>query len=205
MRRSSRARIVVAIGALMLAAAAVMAASGVFDDLRATHASATVLNQLNEQRPEPRAADAAARLSASRNPNANCYVEDASMPAVTIGSYDYIGSIAIPVLGIDLPVASETDDERLRISPCRYQGSYLTSDLIICGQGYAGHFGMIGTLGIRDEVRFVAADGTMYHYIVSNVETDRLEDIDAIIHDWDLTLFTFGANDTVRVVRCVRM
>ncbi len=204
MRRSSRARVFVAVGAIMLAVAAVLAASGVFDDLQATHASATVLRQLNERRPKPFTADAPAQLSASRNPDASRYVEDASMPAEAVGSYDYIGSIAIPVLGIDLPVASETDDERLRISPCRYQGSYLTSDLIICGQGYAGHFGMIGTLGIRDEVRFVTVDGAMYHYIVSNIETDRLEDIDAIMHDWDLTLFTFGAGDSVRVVRCVR-
>ena len=164
-----------------------------------------MLRQLNEERPEPFTAETAARLSASRNPNANRYVEDATMPTIKIGPYEYIGSLAIPVLNIDLPVASETDDARLRISPCRYQGSYLTSDLIICGEGYAGHFGAIGSLGIRDEVRFVAADGAMYHYIVSNIETDRQEDIDAIIHDWDLTLFTFNVDNTVRVVRCVRM
>lgn len=205
MRRSSRARLLIVAGATMLVIAAIMAANGVFDDLQATMASANVLREMNETRPEPFTADVAARLSASRNPNANRYVEDATMPTQTVGDYDYIGSIAIPVLGLDLPVASETDDDRLRISPCRYQGSYVTSDLIICGEGYAGHFGNIGSLGIRDEVRFVATDGAMYHYIVSNVETDQQDEIDAILHDWDLTLFTFNIDGTVRVVRCVRM
>ena len=205
MKRWTHARLFIVLGAAMLAIAVILAANGVFDDLQATFASANVLQQLNEERPEPFTADSSASLAASRNPTASRFVEDASMPVVTIGSYDYIGSIAIPVLGIDLPVASETDDARLRISPCRYAGSYFSSDLIICGEGYAGHFGAIGSVGIRDEVRFVAADGAMYHYIVSNVETDRQEDIDAIIHDWDLTLFTFNVDGTVRVVRCVRM
>ena len=205
MRRPSRSHVLIVAGAVLLAAAALMAGSGAFDDYRASRASAAVLEQLNERRPKLSEADTPAHLSASRNPNSDRYVEEASMPAETIGAYDYIGSIAIPVLDLDLPVASQSDDERLRISPCRYQGSYLTSDLIICGEGYAGHFGLIGTLGIRDEVRFVAADGAMYHYIVSNVETDDLDEIDAIIHDWDLTLFTFNNDGTVRVVRCVRM
>ena len=93
----------------------------------------------------------------------------------------------------------------LRISPCRFEGSYVTNDIVICGEGYARHFGSIGSLGIRDEVRLQTVDGVLYRYVVSNVETDRMEDITAIMDDWDLTLFTFNADGSCCVVRCVRV
>lgn len=48
-------------------------------------------------------------------------------------------------------------------------------------------------------------DGVLYRYVVSNVETDRMEDITAIMDDWDLTLFTFNADGSCCVVRCVRV
>jgi hypothetical protein len=52
-------------------------------------------------------------------------------------------------------------------------------------------------VGIKDEVRLASVDGVMHRYIVSNVETIRLEDIDKIYDDWDLALFTFNADGTV--------
>ena len=48
-------------------------------------------------------------------------------------------------------------------------------------------------------------EGVLYRYVVSNVETDRMEDITAIMDDWDLTLFTFNADGSRCVVRCVRV
>lgn len=76
---------------------------------------------------------------------------------------------------------------------------------MICGEGYARHFGSIGSLGIHDEVRLQTVDGVLYRYVVSNVETDRMEDITAIMDDWDLTPFTFNADGSCCVVRCVRV
>ena len=128
-----------------------------------------------------------------------------TMPTQIVDGYEYIGSLNIAAIDLSLPVAADMNSELLKISPCRYQGSYLTSDLIVCGQGYASHFGSIGTLGIRDTVQFVAADGATYEYIVSNIETDEQDEIDKILHDWDLTLFTFNADNTCLVVRCVRV
>lgn len=130
--------------------------------------------------------------------------DDTAMPAVVVDGRDYVGSLAIPKLGLNLPVASQSTDDTLRISPGCYQGSYKAHDLVVCGEGYATHFGHLGSLGIRDEVRLATVDGRVYRYMVSNIESDRLEDIDAILHDWDLTLFTFNADGTCLVVRCVR-
>ena len=130
--------------------------------------------------------------------------KDVGMPVLDVQGFNYVGTIAIPTLGLDLPVCANLDNERLLLSPCCYAGSYITDDLIICGEGYSSHFGNIQSVGIKDEVRLVTVDGTLYRYIVSNVETDRLQDIDKIYDDWDLALFTFNADDTVCVVRCIR-
>jgi hypothetical protein len=51
----------------------------------------------------------------------------------------------------------------------------------------------------------VAVDGSTVRYIVSNIEDDRLEDISTVVDDWDLTFFTFNADGTCIVVRCIRM
>ena len=55
------------------------------------------------------------------------------MSTINIAGYDYIGSIIIPTLSLELPVMSNYDNERLNVSPCRYYGSIYTNDLIICG------------------------------------------------------------------------
>lgn len=209
-RRSHRGLIL--LGAVLICAAVVLMVSGAFDSLRAQAASSAVLLTLDQRRPESYAVDSPSGLErigdsgvmAPQNPVASEQDSDQGMPIERIGEYDYVGSIAIPTLGIYLPVAAQTNDARLRISPCLYSGSYLTDDLVICGEGYSSHFGSLGSVGIRDEVRFVAADGAMYRYVVSNVETDKLDDMGSIMDDWDLTIFTFNADGTCCVVRCIR-
>lgn len=209
-RRSHRGLII--LGAALICVAVVLVVSGVFDSLRAQAASNAILLTLDQKRPEPYAVDPPSGLEkvgdsgvmVPQKPEASKQERDQGMPIERIGDYDYVGSIAIPTLGIYLPVAAQTDDARLRISPCLYSGSYLTDDLVICGEGYSSHFGSLGSVGIRDEVRFVAADGAMYRYVVSNVETDKLDDMNNIMDDWDLTLFTFNADGTCCVVRCIR-
>lgn len=186
--------------------------SGGIDSIRAGYASNWVLSLLDEARPEPYAVDSPTGMETIGDsgmmvldgPTASKEELERGMPVERIGDYDYIGSLAIPTIEIYLPIASKTDDARLHISPCLYSGSYLTDDLVICGEGYSSQFGFLGTVGIRDEVRFVATDGAMYRYVVSNVETSKLDDITKIMDDWDLTVFTFNVDGTCCVVRCVR-
>ena len=154
-----------------------------------------VLDQLNDQMPESYVAWSIPKIRP----------KDTSMATKSVQGYDFIGTLAIPTLDIELPVNATLDGDRLALSPCCYEGSYVTDDLIICGEGYATHFGNISTVGIKDEVRLASVDGVMHRYIVSNVETIRLEDIDKIYDDWDLALFTFNADGTVLVVRCIRV
>lgn len=182
------------VGVALVCVAVALFASGEIEDLRAQRASDSILMQLDEVRPEVREVPVSYLVGAG----------DGAMPVEWVDQYDYVGSIVIPSLGIDLPVSAETDDNRLRDSPCRYGGSYLNDDFVICGEGYGSHFGSLGSVGIGDEVYFVAVDGTLHRYVVGNVETDDLEDINAVEDDWDLTLFTFTDDDACLVVRCVR-
>lgn len=135
------------------------------------------------------------------------------MPYVMIDGYAYIGELSIPGLGIDLPVMAEWDYERLKISPCRYSGSYLNDDLVICAHNYSRHFSPIKWIGVGEPVYFKAVDGTVYEYSVSNRETLQPTDVELLVsnqnntedavEDWDLTLFTCNTGGRTRcAVRC---
>lgn len=191
----NRQRWLVVLGALLVGVALAIPLSGEMRNVRAQRASNSILAQLNEVRPQLRATSSLDAYETG----------DGSMPVVQIGSHDYVGSVVIPSLGIELPVAAVVDDGCLRECPCRYDGSYFNDDLIVCGEGYRSHFGNLGSLGIEDEVLFVSVDGAVYRYAVSNVETDSSKDVGAYPDDWDLTLFTLAGNGSYLVVRCVRV
>jgi len=124
--------------------------------------------------------------------------------SVTIDGGTYIGILSIPALDLSLPVSSAWSYPLLRKSPCCYQGSVLTGDLIIAGHNYRSHFGSLKLLNIGDEVLFTDTDGYEYRYTVSGVETLGGKDVAGMnAGDWDLTLFTctYGGAGRV-VVRC---
>ena len=193
--RSFGGWLLIVAGILLVATAVALLATGTLGSLYAGARSDAVLAELAKRDPTPRIDHAA------QGPND----DKGAMPAEIVDGCDYLGVIVFPTLDVELPVAGYYSDEQLRVSPCRYEGSYETNDLIIGGEGYASHFGRISTLGIRDEVRFMAVDGTILQYQVSNVETDDLDDITKILHDWDLTLFTFNVDGSCAVIRCVRV
>ena len=55
------------------------------------------------------------------------------METTTINGNEYIGTITIPSINLELPVIKEYTIDKLNIAPCRYYGSINTNDLIICG------------------------------------------------------------------------
>lgn len=123
-----------------------------------------------------------------------------------IDGYEYIGKITIPELGLELPVMSEWDYERLEISPCRFTGSCATDDLVIAGHNYISHFAPLKGISINADVYFTTVNGTVFHYIVDNVETLKPTQIENLVTgDWDLTIFTCNMGGKTRhTVRCIR-
>ena len=139
---------------------------------------------------------------------------DMVMPMVNIDGYNYIGTLVMPSLGLRLPVMASWDYDRLKISPCRYSGSYYTDDLVICAHNYKSHFGPLRWVKFDSDVYLTDVDGNVHHYKVDNIETLPPTDIEEMITSetedgnsmWDLTLFTCTPGGASRMaVRCVRV
>lgn len=132
---------------------------------------------------------------------------DPTMTEVIIDGYAYIGYVSIPTLGLDLPVMSEWDYTRLKLSPCRYAGSTKTDDLVLCAHNYIRHFGPIRRLSPGDEVYFTDMDGVVSCYEVAEVDVLQPTAVEEMTSgEYDLTLFTCTYGGKTRVtVRCQRV
>ncbi|MCD8341881.1 MAG: sortase [Clostridiales bacterium] len=132
--------------------------------------------------------------------------EDGVMDTVEIDGYEYIGTLTIPSLDLELPIMSEWSYPGLKIAPGRYTGSVWTDDLIICGHNYTRHFGNLKYLESGDTLYFTDVNGNVFHYEVGEVIILQPTDVEEMIDgEWDLTLFTCTIGGRTRVtVRCMR-
>lgn len=123
---------------------------------------------------------------------------------ININGYDYIGTIIIPTLNIELPVMSKFTYNNLKLAPCRYYGSIYTDDLIICAHSYKTHFKNIINLKQNDKVIFEDINGNIYIYEVLEIEILSPNDVEEMIdNEFDLTLYTCTSDALNRVtVRC---
>ena len=129
---------------------------------------------------------------------------DNEMQTIKIDGYDYIGTISIPSLNLNLPVLDTWDYDRLNIGPCLYYGSIYTNNLIICGHSYKKHFKYLGNLSQNDIVIFTDVFDNSYVYEVVEVEILSSTNVDEMINnDFDLTLYTCTSDSLNRItVRC---
>lgn len=143
-------------------------------------------------------------LKETTNPTLIENKQEKEMSTININGYDYIGSIIIPTLDLELPVMSEYDNTRLNIAPCRYYGSIYTNDLIICAHSYKTHFKYLNNLNQGDNVIFTDIDGTNYIYEVLEIEILSPEKVSEMINnDFDLTLYTCTSDGLNRItIRC---
>lgn len=193
---NKKSGILVALGLLLLVAAAVLTGYNIRSGSNAAKASAEVL------------AEMASRLSKQESAVPD-YILDPNMemPTFRIDGADYIGVVLIPALDAELPVADEWSYVQLRVSPCRYAGSAYTDSLIVCGHNYSSHFGNLKYLELGDSVIFTDADGNVFNYEVAQVETLQPTAVEEMkSEEWDLTLFTCTIGGQSRVtVRCNRI
>jgi sortase A len=129
---------------------------------------------------------------------------DEEMKVKEIDGYGYIGYLSIPALELDLPVMSEWDYGRLKISPCRYYGSTKTNNLVIAAHNYRFHFGYLGYLKPGDTVIFTDMESEFYYYTVTSVEQLMPTDVDKVKDTGDdLILYTCTYGGAKRItVRC---
>ena len=137
-------------------------------------------------------------------------VPERDMTVKTVDGREYIGTLLIPNLDLELPVLSEWSYDGLKIAPGRFSGSTFTDDLTVCAHNYAAHFGRLRTLEPGAEVDFRDMDGMVWTYEVSEITELGPTDIEEMTvktpeDTWSLTLFTCTPGGQTRVtVRCER-
>lgn len=129
------------------------------------------------------------------------------MKTININGDEFIGTIKIPSINLELPVMSEYTYSKLKKAPCRYYGNLFTNDLIICAHAYETFFANLVNLKQNDLIIFTDVDGNNYVYEVLEIEVLKSTDVDKMINsDFDLTLYTCTYDNTGRVtVRCNRV
>lgn len=200
------------LGLLLLAAALCLTVFNMRQANEAGQAAKTVVAQLESPAQTPEQTQGAAAVEEAptleTGPELPDYVRNPlkEMPTQTIKGYDYIGVLAIPALGLELPVMSTWDYTRLRIAPCRYTGSVYQDNMTICAHNYASHFGTLKKLQVGDSVTFTDVEENVFSYTVTALETLAPSAVEEMTEgDWDLTLFTCTIGGATRVtVRCDR-
>lgn len=193
----------VIIGILVISAGIGLVLYNIWDGKRAERASNLIAEQLETEIDKNAAGETPDNTDS-----------DQEMPTIEIDGKKYIGILEVPVYNLRLPVMADWSYASLKISPCRYSGSYYTNDLVICGHNYARHFSPLKNIGIGEKIRFTSVEGKVYTYMVGNRETLRPTEVSKMVEnksnsetqneDWDLTLFTCNTGGRTRcAVRCV--
>ena len=192
-------------GLLLMAAALFLTCYNLWEDRRAEVSASAALEQILPELPE--AGTPAPPPEDIQEETVPDYLlnPEMEMPTVEIDGQAYIGVLAIPALGLELPVISEWSYPRLKLAPCRFQGSAYLDDLIIAGHNYRSHFGGLKNLRPGDKVTFTDAEGNVFRYAVAELETLGGNDLEKLEGGgWDLTLITCSLSGKSRVtVRCV--
>lgn len=130
--------------------------------------------------------------------------EDLTMTEKVIDGYGYIGYLMIPDLGLELPVMSDWDYQRMELSPCRYAGSIRGGNLVVMAHTYTSHFSQLSQLSAGAQVQFMDMDGMLWNYEVAVIDVLSDKDVEEMTAgEYDLTLFTCSTNLAYRVtVRC---
>lgn len=233
-QKAGRGSIWMGIGLLLLFLAAAWSGYNILDARRADRAAQNTVEQLKqkiakeqsekdrlakeeaeEEKAEAEKAESAENQNSGdaageeQNPQEDLpdYVlhPDMEMPVMEIDGNYYIGVLTIPALDLSLPVMEDWDEEKLKISPCRYAGSLYEKNLVIAGHNYQRHFSGIRTLPVGSEIMFNDADGNEFHYTVVASDVMNPDEKDRMLEDgaWDLTLFTCNYGLGTRyAVRC---
>ena len=183
------------IGILLIIISSILSIYNIYEEKQAGKNSIAVLNNMKDTIVE-------------NVQNINNEIEDEdTMQVINVNGYDYIGTITIPSLNLELPIMSEYDYDRLKISPCRYYGSIYTNDLIICAHSYRSHFKYINNLNQGDKIIITDTLGINYTYKVLEIEILNSTDVSKMIdNEFDLTLYTCTNDGLKRItVRCNRI
>lgn len=192
MNKRNRGKCLVILGTVLIVFSMLFAGYNIHEDIRAGQAAKLITRKVQ---------------ALSVNTGTNHSAEPASVETVQVEGKSYIGTISIPVLGLDLPVMDSWSMANLKIAPCLYQGTVQENNMIICAHAYRNYFGRIHTLSIGDEITFKDVNDAVTNYQVTEVTLLQASQVQEMTEgDWDLTLFTCNfAGDARVTVRCDKL
>lgn len=196
MRKKTAGLVLAAAGVVLIALALLLLFHNRKEDRRAGEQSQAVLEEMHRIQD-----DGGATLPVGSLPPdpTSGKAQSAEMPTVQIDGYDYIGTLTIPALELELPVMAEWDYDRLLIAPCRQFGTTQTNDLVIAAHNYTRHFGLLYELSPGDAVIFTAPDGARIDYAVAEVRTLAPDEVEAVQNSGHaLTLYTCTSGGVAR-------
>ena len=181
---------------LLIISAFSLTVYNIWDEQRAGQEVSKVIEQLSEEISE----------TTEEAENEQLYLKhpDMEMPTVLIDGNRYLGILEIPALNLKLSIMESWSYPNLKISPCRYEGSVYSEDMIIAGHDYRSHFGLLKKLQQGDQIAFTDVDGNRFVYEVVGKEILAGTDVEEMESgDWDLTLFTCTYSGRTRMtIRC---
>lgn len=128
---------------------------------------------------------------------------ESGMPEKEYQGYTMIGTLRIASLGMELPVLSSWNYEKLEVAPCQYSGSVSEGNLILMGHSYRSHFRPLYQIEKDAEVEFEDVNGILYKYVVEEIEEIRENEVEKLTSEYELTLFTCTVDGEHRlIVRC---
>lgn len=178
-------RLLVAAGALLLLAGALLAGQNLLTERRAARQTADLLAAVETRIAAP---------------------ADLPAPEVTgdpWAGYEVLGVVGLPDLGLSLPVLADYTQDLLAVAPCRYTDDLALEpgQLVVAGHNYRTHFGRLGELAPGSRITWQNLDGVTYTYTVTEVTEIDAGDREALEQgDWDLTLFTCDVTRTRRIL-----
>lgn len=124
------------------------------------------------------------------------------------GTYDIIGRITIPKIGVDYPIFSETTDELLKISICKFHGGNPNEvgNLCLAGHNYRNNkfFSKVDTLVIGDIIEITDLSKRKIQYEIYDIHTvdpsDRSDTTQLTNGKKEVTLITCTDDTKQRII-----
>ena len=124
------------------------------------------------------------------------------------GTYDIIGRITIPKIGVDYPIFSETSDELLKISICKFHGGNPNEvgNLCLAGHNYRNSkfFSKVDTLVIGDIIEVTDLSKRKLQYEIYDIHTvdptDRRDTTQLTNGKKEVTLITCTDDNKQRII-----
>ena len=189
MRSKGLSILLVALGVLLLGAAAILFVVRQAQDKQRAADIPSLIEKIEAALPERSAGVIENRA-------------DSAMAAVEIDGIDVIGLLELPGRGIKLPVSAEWDSSEQSFRPARFMGSVYDGTLIVGGRSEAGNFAFIDQLDAGEELTFTDMTGRVFRYTVRKIcHADNARAETSADSVSALTLFV-KKNGAFLIVRC---